>query len=274
MLIELVGEKNEKVCFLNVLIEQFLRIQEPDIEFISTFEPKFEADITYWLHAGMMFMLRRQSKKINLTYFYHPKKYWEYVMQNSQHCVFQSKRYYDMFDIPNKSLISPGIYLDIFKPNFKIGIVAINRPRKNSDFLLKFFKTAKLDNFTFCFCGTDWENEIKEYRQFVKVEYKEKIPQEEIPQFYQSIDYLLITSTMEGGPMPLLEAMACGKTVITTDVGYVGEVRPIVYKDLSELIKIFEAIGKNNSTQVLKYSWENFRDKHVELFRKLVNENR
>lgn len=51
---------------------------------------------------------------------------------------------------------------------------------------------------------------------------------EEMPLFYRSLDVFLVTSTVEGGPVTVLEAMACGKPcVVPEDVGqcseYVGE---------------------------------------------------
>ncbi|WP_077565805.1 glycosyltransferase family 4 protein [Paenibacillus ihbetae] len=46
---------------------------------------------------------------------------------------------------------------------------------------------------------------------------------EDMPRFYQSIDLLLITSSSEGGGATALEAFACGKPVLSTDVGYIRE---------------------------------------------------
>jgi hypothetical protein len=45
-----------------------------------------------------------------------------------------------------------------------------------------------------------------------------------MPDYYNSIDVLLCASAMEGTPNPVLEAMACGVPVISTDVGVVPEV--------------------------------------------------
>ena len=42
--------------------------------------------------------------------------------------------------------------------------------------------------------------------------------------FYRSIDVLCVASSAEGGPLPLLEALACGAFVVTTDVGIAREV--------------------------------------------------
>ena len=44
-----------------------------------------------------------------------------------------------------------------------------------------------------------------------------------MPAFYQQLDVLCIASTAEGGPLPLLEAMACGCLVVSTAVGIAPE---------------------------------------------------
>ncbi len=42
--------------------------------------------------------------------------------------------------------------------------------------------------------------------------------------FYRGLDVLCVASSAEGGPLPLLEALACGAFVVTTDVGIAREV--------------------------------------------------
>lgn len=49
------------------------------------------------------------------------------------------------------------------------------------------------------------------------------ISHEMMPDYYASIDVLLCSSKIEGTPNPVLEAMACGVPVISTDVGIVPE---------------------------------------------------
>ena len=44
-----------------------------------------------------------------------------------------------------------------------------------------------------------------------------------MPAYYRYINALLVTSTEEGAGLPFMEALAAGKHVITTDVGYVRE---------------------------------------------------
>lgn len=46
----------------------------------------------------------------------------------------------------------------------------------------------------------------------------------DMPDFYRSLDVILVTSVAEGTPLPLLEAMACGCFPVATDVGVAPEV--------------------------------------------------
>jgi glycosyltransferase involved in cell wall biosynthesis len=49
------------------------------------------------------------------------------------------------------------------------------------------------------------------------------VPFEETPQFYRSADVFALSSTFDNSPNVVLEAMASGLPVVTTDVGGVGE---------------------------------------------------
>ena len=50
------------------------------------------------------------------------------------------------------------------------------------------------------------------------------IPHEDMPDYYASLDLYVCTSEIEGTPNPILEAMACGVPVVSTDVGVVPDV--------------------------------------------------
>lgn len=52
---------------------------------------------------------------------------------------------------------------------------------------------------------------------------KAAIPFSEMPDFYRNLDVFVCTSSMEGTPNTLLEAMACGIPIATTDVGIVPQ---------------------------------------------------
>lgn len=87
---------------------------------------------------------------------------------------------------------------------------------------------------------------------------------DELPEFYRSIDYLLVTSTEEGGPMPVLDAIAQGVPVIAPNVGWCWEFPCIGYDgSLSDLRRVVTALT-NPPT------WEQWASDHARLFAEIA----
>lgn len=51
-----------------------------------------------------------------------------------------------------------------------------------------------------------------------------QLPREDMPDFYRGIDVLVCCSVFEGTPNPVLEAMASGCAIVSTDVGIVSQI--------------------------------------------------
>jgi glycosyltransferase involved in cell wall biosynthesis len=88
--------------------------------------------------------------------------------------------------------------------------------------------------------------------------------------FYSAIDYLVVTSTVEGGPVPLLEAIARGVPVIAPPtVGWCGEFPTIPYD-----------VGSYDSLRSVLYrltnppTWEEWADAHAARFKGLNGQRR
>lgn len=64
----------------------------------------------------------------------------------------------------------------------------------------------------------------------------------QLPNWYRSIDYLLVLSDLEGGPLPVLEALAMGKPVIAPDVGWCWDYPVIRYSGFEDLISIVKKL--------------------------------
>ena len=79
-----------------------------------------------------------------------------------------------------------------------------------------------IPNLHVCFLGLGWDEEVRQFQQQgISANYTGFIPQSWLPAFYSSIDVHLVTSRVEGGPVTVLEAMACETPVVTTRVGLV-----------------------------------------------------
>lgn len=109
------------------------------------------------------------------------------------------------------------------------------------------------------------------------------IPQEEMPNFYNSIDLYVCASKNEGTPLTVLESMAMGIPIISTDVGVVSEIlgkkgRKYILeertkeclknkiKDLLNNRQDFKEISQENLIQVKNNDWSNICQKYKEFF--------
>ncbi|RLC79910.1 MAG: hypothetical protein DRI61_06910 [Chloroflexi bacterium] len=155
------------------------------------------------------------------------------------------------------------------------------------------------DNFVVLFIGA-LKTEIKEKIQDLIGKYKLKnnvifighIPNEKMPEYYNIADIVTIpTYHSEGSSISCIEAMACGKPVVVTDVGGLKE---LIYRDeidggikvkptpralasaLKKLIQnpsLRDKLGKNARARVLKYyRSEQWKESMREYF-KMVIEN-
>jgi hypothetical protein len=64
----------------------------------------------------------------------------------------------------------------------------------------------------------------------------------ELPDFYKSIDYLLVLSDNEGGPVPVLEALAMGVPVIAPNVGFCWDFTVHKYNTYEDLLSLINGL--------------------------------
>lgn len=79
--------------------------------------------------------------------------------------------------------------------------------------------------------------------------------------FYGAIDYLVVTSTEEGGPMPVLEAIARGVPVIAPNVGWCWEF-PVLRYAAGEYSALRQVLAQLTAPP----SWEQWGEAHARLF--------
>ena len=112
------------------------------------------------------------------------------------------------------------------------------------------------------------------------------IPHNKMPDYYNSIDLYVCASKEEGTPNPVLESMASGVPVISTNVGIVSEafgekqkdyIIERTKEDLKEKIidllnnkEKFEILSKENLDQIKNWSWEKKCEQFKEFFDKSI----
>lgn len=115
------------------------------------------------------------------------------------------------------------------------------------------------------------------------------IPHYKMPEFYSQIDCYICGSIHEGTPNPVLEAMACGVPVISTDVGIVSECFGMLQKEyilsersIGELInKVkmllnnpsnFQNLSNENLIQIQDWDWTKKTEGFKKYFDDLISE--
>ena len=106
-----------------------------------------------------------------------------------------------------------------------------------------------------------------------------RIPEAEMPDFYQSIDYVLIASSAEGGPLCFQEGLASGKEIISTSVGMVRDFAgaPGVHifdrENPATLVNLLTVLYEKRLAlrqSIESYNEAYFVKRHDEVFREIV----
>lgn len=124
---------------------------------------------------------------------------------------------YDRFNIKKDKSILKSLGIP---DNFIIGFVGRVSPEKNIPLILNIAKNIKEASFVIVGDGPQLEilkNIAPNNVYFIG-------RKNNVEDFYASFDMLLITSTTEGLPLVILEAMACGIPTISSDVGAINEI--------------------------------------------------
>ena len=113
-------------------------------------------------------------------------------------------------------------------------------------------------HFKFVFVGNDWEEVVKKgLKNGVEcIQYTDSTISypEGYNRIYDQVDYLLVPSKWEGGPICVLEAAAKGLPIISADVGWVREVVGFaeIFQSDADLAKILSRIS---SEKIIRRSY-------------------
>lgn len=189
-------------------------------------------------------------------------------------------------------VITDGVDLNLFKPN------KLERLTKNKSLVIGWVGNSAWSKELEDFKGFNTIlkpalQELKEEGYNIKTYFADKqermIAHDEMPEYYSKIDVCICTSKAEGTPNPILEAMACGVPVISTNVGIVSDVlgpkqKKFIVKErtkqafkekIVEIInnkEILRELSEENLNRIKKWDWKiitkefkTFFDKNLEV---------
>ncbi len=233
-------------------------------EFV-TWEPRLRAQtrIVYYVNYALF---HRPSGRIDVAFFTHLDERQGFLERARavDCCVCMAKTYADWLTergVANVVHIPMGFDGERYRPRLVLGVVGtLDHPRKGRGLV-----------------------ERLQSLPFVDVRVTEgKVPEAELPAFYQVLDYMVIPGTVEGGPMSLLEGLGMGKPVIAPrGVGIVPEIGASEYVrlypagDAEALVRLVTASYEEKCRPrrlVEERSWDRWAADHERLFRRLLGE--
>jgi glycosyltransferase involved in cell wall biosynthesis len=162
---------------------------------------------------------------------------------------------------------------EFFRPHQRssdglIGFCTAFYPRKNPDLILELVKTLRHRNFTLL--GRNWEqyagfSELIGSPNFSYVD----VPYSEYPRYYEKMSVFVSASALEGGPIPLIEAMMSNVVPVASRTGFAPDLiehgqNGFLFAVESPAELVCEYVEKSFSVEkdirasVERLSWTNF----------------
>lgn len=236
-------------------------------------EPHPGCPVTYYVNYSAF---RHRASPVQAAFFTHvearvpaaAKRFFD-VARAMDASVAMSRRYAEALrdaGVADVRVITPGVDLDRFTPAVRIGVVGrtYHTGRKGEDLVRAVMDEPHIE---WHFTGEGWPGPCRRCRD------------EDMPAFYRSMDYILVPAHYEGGPMPLLEALACGVEVIAPRVGFVDEYPHIEFEtgsaeDLRRVLRELVAVRLARRQAVASRTWDAWATEHDRLFQELLGRAR
>jgi len=158
----------------------------------------------------------------------------------------------------------------------RIGTLSYLEPRKRIDLLIKAYRTSSHEGELWI-GGSTIDNVYKSYLVSLaegdpRIKFLGFIPEEDLLGFFSSIDVFVFPSKAEGYGLPIVEALACGKPVITLEDAQIpSEVKEHTYivseKDLPAVLENPpKKARKKDIKWAQNHKWSKVVDKIIEVY--------
>jgi glycosyltransferase involved in cell wall biosynthesis len=266
---------------LQKIAERIVSAAPDNTTFTLSHSPRNDVDVNFYVDIQNCYS--GKSKVKDVGYFTHlDRNSKDHLLKNKHwltcdYIIHKNKKYYEIFsEFYSKEKMSILKPIEIF-PAFslkklKLGIVQRGGfEGKGHNFMISMAEHEYMKNFEFVFCGNNWDEVVNLFRSkniqctTVDEDY------ENYPKVYDSIDYLLIPSLWEGGPMCVPEALAKGVPIISSDVGWVPEFdieylfKPGDENGLLEILKKIREPLLKRRKKIESYSMKKYTKNLVEI---------
>lgn len=287
-----VTHQNTKGWILDAICRE-IGSRQPDSWHVAYNPPKLpDAENYFYSHYSLYLKhTRKNAKQIgsarNFVWYTHPREdspeeIAELVeaFNKATRVIFACSQHLDLWLErglkPEKGcVVLGGADPKLFQPHARmgktVGISSSYYDRKNPDLLLELVRTQP--GWSFILIGRNWEEysgfeEMKNAPNFQYV----TAPYADYPSWYARFDVLLSASTLEGGPIPLLEAMMANVVPVASRTGFAPDLirhRENGYlfdidanaSDVATLIEAAFDLKTDVRETVVDYSWDNFAAK-------------
>ena len=216
---------------------------------ITDMHPNPTADINFYVNWAIF--KPELKSKMDIGYFTHKENdNFDIKALQMDYCIAMSKNTLSLLPEEKSTMIFCGVGQEFInqKKKIKFGIVGRAYPTGRKHFnIVDSLKLIPNSEFSIT---------------------NGKLSKSELVSFYKEIDYLLVTGTNEGGPVPVLDALTMGVPIIAPNVGWCWEYPVIKYNNNEELLKIIKSLC--NFTDVDKV-WNDSANKLLDVFKKLYN---
>lgn len=156
-----------------------------------------------------------------------------------------------------------------------IGIVGNPQPngRKRESLLVDLAWKYSLDAFEFAFIGIGWEETVGKLNSLGVAAVSGVSNDGNLQSIYKQFDALLVTGYVEGGSLPILEAMAVGIPVISPAFGYASDLLDEHYETEDELMTMLENLAVKpvlNHQIVKSWTWKDYAAEYALLIARLT----
>lgn len=168
----------------------------------------------------------------------------------------------------------------VFKKRL-VGIVGYPQPngRKRESILLDLAWQHDMAPFQFLFVGAGWDDTVEQLNSLgVAASLFHAGTDDQLRSMYHQIDLLLVTGYAEGGPLPVLEAMASGVNILSPAFGYSSDLLSAeqIYTTAEDLARKMDALvgpAIHRHKLARAWRWQDYCAEHALIFGRVLGED-